>query len=236
MFNEELDKIYTVLKAIKESDSKQKSPIPIFSFEGLPGVGKTTQIELVANEISKKYGKTYYIDLPTGSEIGKLLKNLYSSKEGWNKIRKDSPWINPILISADLMLAVDKGIKEGAKYIFMSRGILSTFYYNLDAYNLDETEAWEVMKEHLKGFYEPNLIIFLDLPEEVAHERVIERNRGPLREMDKIEQMKKDKARLLSYLNKLSDIPVKYIDATGTREEVTQKIVSGLEEYIKNYE
>lgn len=228
----ELDELYNAFQIVKGDKKRNESPIPIFSFEGLPGAGKTTQIKLVSEALNEKYGKSYYIDLPTKSPIGKILKSLYSEEKRWNDVREASPWLNPIMISTDLRLAINKAMDEGARYAFMSRGVLSTYYYNLDAYGTDENITWDIMEEHMKAFYMPTAIIFMDIPEEVAHERVVQRNRGPLRKMDEVEEMRKDKIRFQSFLDKLPDIPVYYIDATGTKEEVTRKIVEKIEGYI----
>ena len=143
-----------------------------------------------------------------------------------------APWLNPIMISTDLRLAINNAVGEGAKYAFMSRGVLSTYYYNLDAYDSDENIAWDMMQDHMEAFYMPTEIVFMDIPEEVAYERVVKRNRGSLRKMDKLEEMRKDKVRLQNYLSKLPEVPVHYIDATGTEEEVTQKIIEKLEGYL----
>lgn len=229
----ELEELYKALQIIKGDMECENPPIPVFSFEGLPGAGKTTQIKLVSEALTKKYGKSYYIDLPTKSPIGKIMKSLYSEEKRWNEVRKQSPWLNPIMISTDLRLAISKAVEDGAKYAFMSRGVLSTYYYNLDAYDSDENIAWKMMQEHMKAFYMPTAIVFMDIPEDVAYERVVKRNRGPLRKMDEVEEMKKDKIRIQNYLNKMPDIPVYYIDAIGNEEEVTQRIIEKIEGHIQ---
>lgn len=229
----ELNELYRAIQIIKGDIESEISPIPIFSFEGLPGAGKTTQIKLVSEALTKKYGKSYYIDLPTKSSIGKIMKSLYSEEKRWNEVRTMAPWLNPIMISTDLRLVINNAVDEGAKYAFMSRGVLSTYYYNLDAYDLDENKAWDMMQDHMKAFYMPTAIVFMDIPEEMAYARVVKRNRGPLRKIDEVEQMRKDKILLQNYLSKLPKVPVYYIDATGTEEEVTQKIIEKLERHLK---
>ena len=229
---QELDELYKTIQMVKSETECEKSPIPIFSFEGLPGAGKTTQIKLVSEALTKKYGKSYYIDLPTKSPIGKIMKSLYSDEQRWNEVRIQSPWLNPIMISADLRLAIKRAVEEGTNYAFMSRGVLSTYYYNLDAYDSDENRAWHMMQEHMKAFYMPEAIIFMDIPEEDAYARVVKRNRGPLRKMDQLEEMRNDKIKLQNYLAKMPDIPVYYINAVGTEEEVTNRIIEKLERHL----
>jgi len=231
----ELDELYKVMQIIEGDQLQEKSPIPVFSFEGLPGAGKTTQIKLVSDALTKKYGMSYYIDLPTKSPIGKILKSLYSDEMRWNDVRTANPWFNPIMISTDLRLAINTAVHKGAKYALMSRGVLSTYYYNLDAYDEDEDISWELMYNHMKAFYMPAAIVFMDMPEEIAFERVIKRNRSPLRTMDKVDEMRKDKIRLLNYINRLPDIPVYIINATGTESEVTKKIIEKIERHLKEY-
>lgn len=231
---DELNELYEVMQIIMNEKTVEIPAIPIFSFEGLPGAGKTTQIKLVSDILSRTYGKSSYIDLPTKSSIGKILKSLYSDQKQWNDIRMLNPWLNPLLISADLRLAIQKAIENEAKYAFMSRGILSTYYYNLDAYSVDEEIAWNMMEKHVSAFYKPTAIVFMDIPVEEAYKRVVKRNRGPLRNMDHMDVMRKDKQRLQRYLNKLPNIPVHYIDAIGSEAEVSNRIITTLEGYLRN--
>lgn len=70
------------------------------------------------------------------------------------------------------------------------------------------------------------------LPVEEAHKRVIIRNRGPLRKMDEISEMKKDEVKLGEYLTRLNHIPVHYVNAAGTTKSVTSRIVKVLEGYF----
>lgn len=218
---EDIKELYKVLKIINEDLESEESPLPIISFEGLPGAGKTTQIELVTEKL-KKYGESEYIDLPTENSIGKILKYLYSNSNNFYEISNLSPWFNTIMVSVDLRLAIKKAKIKGCKRIIMSRGLLSTYYYNYDAYLANN--KYDLLKKQLKGFYKPTVIIFLEIPIDEAHKRVVERNRGELRKMDYKEQMLKDEIFLKEKIKEL-DIPVYYVNATGTKEEVTNRII-----------
>ena len=71
-----LDELKLILNCIYNESDVGEPLIPFFSFEGLPGAGKTTQIKLVSSELTKIYGKCAYIDLPTKSGIGQILKSV----------------------------------------------------------------------------------------------------------------------------------------------------------------
>lgn len=211
---------------------------PLFSFEGLPGAGKTTQIERVS--LSGKLGKSKFLDIPTQSPIGFLLNYLYSDKERWLDVSAAIPWLNPLLVSVELLHGMRQAAQENYDCVLMSRGILSTYYYNMPAFNRlskSENEIWDYLAFFLKGFIVPKAIVFLDLEPEVAFERVIKRNRNPLRPMDQIENMRKDKERLYRYLERLSPAPKLYIiNADQPSEAVTEQICACLIPDLENYE
>lgn len=233
----ELNELYTVLRLINKTNEPTDSEddFPVFSFEGLPGAGKTTQIKLVAKALSEKYGKTHYIDLPSDSSIGFILKALYADPAKWQQISKTCPWFNPVMISADLRTAIRKARTDGAICALMSRGIISTYYYNIDAYQAQMADSWEKLEKHLRGFIRPTAIVFLDIPESVAHERVLKRNRGPLRKMDNKQQMEHDIIKLKGYLNKIKETPVHFVNADGDKGEITGRIMNIITTYLPTH-
>lgn len=175
----------SIIKSVMDQVTQEihfEKQIPVFSFEGLPGAGKTTQIMKASRELKDVYGKSYYIDLPTDSSVGLLLSALYSNKEIWQSIRIEHPWVNPVLLSMDLRLSIEKAQMKDSKYILMSRGILSTYYYNfsvfMEKYN-DFDMAWDELTRLLAGFVLPDVIVFFDIRPEEAHKRILERNREP---------------------------------------------------------
>lgn len=211
--------------------------IPVFSFEGLPGAGKTTQIARVAEFFSQRFGKASYIDIPTSSGIGQILKLLYSDPIKWAELSRTVPWFNPIFVSLDLQLSLIKAKKDGAKYALMSRGILSTYYYNLNAFQdstVSFTEAWENLSCLLQGFIRPTAIVFLDLPISVARKRVVSRNRLPLRKMDEENCMEEDLRRLNEYISLIvPPIKVHKINADQSEENVTISIGDVIADYLE---
>nr|MCR5164996.1 hypothetical protein [Thermoguttaceae bacterium] len=77
-------------------------------------------------------------------------------------------------------------------------------------------------------------IFFLDLPADVAHERVVKRARGPLRLMDAETAMRKDR-QTFGWLmeNAAEDIPGRIIDANRKQHVITDEICRAIREQLE---
>ena len=214
-----------------------QNAIPFFSFEGLPGAGKTTQIQLAAEALSPICGPVACIDLPSSNPIGRFLKGLYADKERWEQFRFKYPEVNPALIGYDLADTLRVCAEAGYKLVLLSRGRLSTYYYNLGPYEArcaNRSEALEVCRRDMSHYPKADGIFFLDLPADVAHERVVKRARGPLRQMDAEAVMRKDR-RTFDWLmeNAAEDIPVRIIDANRDQRIITDEICRAICEQLE---
>jgi dTMP kinase len=235
---DELEILLQTLRSVVEDtrlELEDEFP-PVFSFEGLPGAGKTTQIEKVAKDLVGCFGRAHYIDLPTESVFGQMLRAIYASKSTWLKIRSQAPWMNPLLLSVDMRLALEEARRSSVNYILMSRGVLSTYYYNIGAFlerTGDLVSSWQEMTRILNGFAMPRAILLFDLPVEEAHRRVVARNRGALREMDQISNMVEDRMKFDRYLELFKgQIPVHYVNAAVDEDSVTVQVKKILEMYL----
>lgn len=208
------------------------SPLPLISFEGVPGAGKSTQIKRLMADFGQQHGPACLIDPPTDLVIGRKMKELFSQTEKWEGMRRAMPWLSPLMLSADMRMAVHRAARQGARYVFSDRGIHSTLFYNLDAYAADEDAAWAAMKPHMAAFYRPMVTFFLDLPEAEAHARVVQRHRGALRAIDYPENMRENRAFLLRCRDRLADVPFVVIDAARPVDEVTAEIKDYLSLYL----
>ena len=224
--NQDLAIVYDVFaQVLEQSGSPADVNLPVFSFEGLPGAGKTTQIEHVSAYLEAEFGKSHFIDLPTDSPIGLLLKSLYQDPLRWKQICTTAPWLNGLLITIDFRMALARASFEGARFALMSRGILSTYYYNWPMFRdfcRDDDHAWSALTQTLRGFVNPSAILFFELSPDVAHQRVAKRARGPLRKMDQVENMVSDRRAFEQLLNNVAaDIPVYYINSDQSERAVT---------------
>lgn len=221
-----------VLESVGSGTPVASAPMPLISFEGVPGAGKTTQIKRLMADAGGLYGPTCLIDPPTDMLIGRKMKQLFSQTEKWESMRRAMPWLSPVMLAADLRMAVHKAARQGARCAFLDRGIHSTLFYNLDAYAADETAAWAAMQPHLAAYYRPTVTFFLDLPETEAHTRVVHRHRGALRPVDYPERMRENKAFLLRCRDRLPDVPFIVIDAARPAELITAEIKNYLSLFL----
>lgn len=224
---DDLEILHNVLNVIENSEIVNNlSPMPIFSLEGLPGAGKTTQFDLVTKSFPSDLGNLYSFKTPSFSPFGKILRLFYSDREKWNDLKSTVSWLNPVLISADLKFCIDKAYKDGFNVALMTRGLLSTIYFNKCNY-IDKKNF-----KYLKAYYKPKIIFFLDIDEELAYKRVFQRKRSPVRQMDSLEQMRKDIIFLKKQLCLMDDIIIKYIDATLDKHEITKIIINEIKKYL----
>lgn len=209
---------------------------PIFSFEGLAGSGKTTQIRLVAERLKEEFEEPGYLELPENSGASKVLRALYKDQAGFRQLEPQVPWLNPLFILVDLYVAVTKLQEQGYPFLLMSRGIFSTLYYNWEPFvqaGLEREDAWQQISEICSDFIRPTAVVFLDVPIEVAFTRIEARNRLPRRESDSIPGLERSRTAFHNLFERFqNEIPVHHVNGVGTTEAVTERIVSVLRPYL----
>lgn len=186
----DLELVNSLLTAL---NLKFSNNIPIYSIEGLAGSGKSTQIQAVITQMENQYAyKGYYFELPTStSAYGHILKSLYLNTTDWSSFAKDAWWVNPLFLLFDILDKVKSLQKSDIQYILMSRGLISTYIYNMNP-EITPKEAIKQLDPILFNFPYFKRIFFLDLPIEIAYERIIARNRQPLRQTDCIDGLNRN--------------------------------------------
>lgn len=221
----------TILEKANFGNASLRPDIPLISLEGLPGAGKTTQIELLYD--SGILGNCKLIDLPSCGSTGMAMRALHQDRERWEKIADTVPWLNPLFIALETRSCLQEALDENADCVLMSRGLISTYYYNLPPLvkrGMTEPEALSFLSSIISETMRPNFVIFLELPPEEAHRRVELRHRGPLRKMDQLANMEKDIKKLKEYVAYVhNDVPVRYLDASGDKYEVQKRIAAVIE-------
>jgi dTMP kinase len=192
------------------------------SFEGIDGVGKSTQADLLETWLQGK-GKTVVRTLePGGTEVGVEIRKILLHHRG-----DLAPRAEAALFAADRAHHVASKIRPAlsrGEIVITDRYFDSSVAYQGAGRELSQTEVRDLSLWAVGGLL-PDLTVLLDLPADVARNR---RN-GSGTEPDRLESEKIEffeRARQ-AYLDLAKAEPNRFlvIDASATVEEMQQQIV-----------
>jgi dTMP kinase len=159
-------------------------------FEGIECSGKTTQIKHLADRLSgmDKYKERYVVHKePTNSPIGKMIRELYLSG-----VEEAHPRVLAALFQTDRLdhILQEDGLRaqlRKGKIVLQDRYYLSSIAY--DASTMYIQKAIDISRPCI-SLLRPDLTIFLDIPVEVAVDRLQQR-KGAEEIYDNLECLKK---------------------------------------------
>jgi len=192
------------------------------SFEGIDGVGKSTQADLLETWLKGK-GKTVVRTLePGGTEVGVEIRKILLHHRG-----DLAPRAEAALFAADRAHHVASKIRPAlsrGEIVITDRYFDSSVAYQGAGRELSQTEVRDLSLWAVGGLL-PDLTVLLDLPADVARNR---RN-GSGTEPDRLESEKIqffERARQ-AYLDLAKAEPNRFlvIDASATVEQMQQQIV-----------
>lgn len=201
-------------------------------FDGLPGSGKGTMIKKTFEylcDASKEYDNILLTDEPTRGPHGRRIRELFKQQKNafdlkdeiFNEFVNDRKWHVETII---------KPLLEKNFLIVGDRYKYSSIVYQ----TVQGTEFSTVFNAH-KDFLSPTITFILDLPADVAFKRINSDNSNKrkesdnFREIDFIENLRTgflDLPRLFPAEN------IKIIDASKSKEEVFEQILSYLKEIL----
>ena len=196
------------------------------TFEGIDGVGKSTQIDAVERWLEQK-GKNFIRSFePGGTELGQEIRHLLLHRKG-----DVAPRSEALLYAADRAHHVATKIKpalEKGLVVLADRYFDSSVAYQGAARELDLNEVRDISLWAIDNLL-PDLTVLLDLDAEQAMQRRNQTGEGP----DRLEKEKVDffeRARE-AYLTLAKNEPNRFLvlDASESIEQISEKLNSELE-------
>jgi dTMP kinase len=200
------------------------------SFEGIDGVGKSTQADALETFV-RSHGLDVVRTLePGGTELGQEIRHLLLHRKG-----DVSPRAEALLYAADRSHHVATKIRpalEAGKVVIIDRYLDSSVAYQGAGRELETKEIRDLSLWATNGLL-PNLTILLDLDPELARAR--RDNTGT--EPDRLEREKVEffAAVRQGYLELAAAEPERFlvIDATSSKEQIQAQIQARVAELLK---
>ena len=193
------------------------------SFEGIDGVGKSTQADLLETWL-KEQGRTVVRTLePGGTDVGIEIRKILLHHRG-----DLAPRAEAALFAADRAHHVASKIRpalERGEIVITDRYFDSSVAYQGAGRELSQTEVRDLSLWAVGGLL-PDLTVLLDLPAEVARSRRDGSGTEPDRlESEKIEFFERARQ---AYLDLATAEPERFlvIDAAATVDQMQQQIVN----------
>jgi dTMP kinase len=141
-----------------------------FSFDGVDGVGKSTQIRLLAESL-RKQGRTVVTCRDPGSTaLGERLRDILLNHHG-TPIHRRSEMLLYMAARAQLVEEVIRPALAGGQTVISDRYLLANVVYQAHGGGLDADEVWRVGEVTVAGVM-PRLVFLLDMPAARAAERI----------------------------------------------------------------
>ena len=196
------------------------------TFEGGEGVGKTTQLKLVADELRKKGYDVVTTREPGGTPLGEKIREILLSGD----VNKMSPMTEALLFTAVRVNHVEKVIKpavDSGKIVLCDRYVDTTYAYQGYAHGLGINKMMDLY--HLAvGDFKPNLTIIFDIDPKKSH--------GNLTEMNRFENMGDEwLSKGLQGFREVAKYDEKrcvLMDSVGSISEITNRIMKIINEKL----
>lgn len=196
------------------------------TFEGVEGSGKTTQISLLCQYLSKRKIDFISTREPGGSPIGENLRSILLSDKS-----KIEPKTELLLYLAERAEHIEKVIKpnlEKGRMVICDRFSDATRAYQIFGRQL-QRDVVENLIQFSTGGLEPNLTILLRLDPQMALLRAKKRNSQSLFSEGRFESEEIDFHKRVyegyEILYKESKGRIKVVNATGDKGEVFQSVL-----------
>jgi len=141
-----------------------------FCFDGVDGVGKSTQIGLLTQMLSEQNGEVVTCRDPGTTPLGEKLRGLLLDRHGMS-IHRRSEMLMYMAARAQMVEEVIRPAIEAGKHVISDRFLLANVVYQGWAGGLSREEILAVGEVTVAGI-KPDLNIILDMPADAAGKRI----------------------------------------------------------------
>ena len=140
------------------------------SFDGVDGVGKSTQIRLLTDKLRANGCDVVNCRDPGGTPLGEKLRQILLEHHGM-AIHRRSEMLLYMASRAQLVEETIRPALVAGKVVISDRYVLANVVYQAHAGGLDPADVWQVGKITVGGLM-PRLVFVLDMPAERAASRI----------------------------------------------------------------
>ena len=194
-------------------------------FEGIDGAGKSTQIEKLRQKLVSEGRKVFITAEPTASVTGGILRDALSGNYKRSASELAAMFLSDrVFHNVNESVGINQALEKGFDVIS------DRYYYSSFAYQgLDSDIDWVIdMNLNCPDIRKPDLCIFLDLDAEKSKSR-IDTNRATVEIFEKEEILNKIRGKFFDVFRRLPDENIAVIDASGTVDEVAEKISAAID-------
>jgi dTMP kinase len=141
-----------------------------FSFDGVDGAGKSTQIGLLADALRGRGREVITCRDPGGTALGERLREILLHHHD-TPIHRRSEMLLYMASRAQLVEEVIKPALAADKIVISDRFLLANVVYQGHAGGLTPDDVWRVGEVTVAGIM-PRLVFLLDMPAEQASKRI----------------------------------------------------------------
>jgi len=141
-----------------------------FSFDGVDGAGKSTQIDLLADALRQRGREVVTCRDPGSTALGERLREILLHHHG-TPIHRRSEMLLYMASRAALVEEVIRPALAAGKIVISDRYLLANVVYQAHAGGLNPDDVWRVGEVTVAGVM-PRLVFLLDMPAERAASRI----------------------------------------------------------------
>jgi dTMP kinase len=141
-----------------------------FSFDGVDGTGKSTQIRLLAEALRASGREVVTCRDPGSTALGERLREILLHHHG-TPIHRRSEMLLYMASRAQLVEEVIRPALAAGKIVLSDRYLLANVVYQAHGGGLDAGDVWRVGEVTVAGVM-PRLVFLFDMPAEKAAQRI----------------------------------------------------------------